>query len=100
MPYIKKQDREHYDDLIFALRQQVLASTNLSTRASLAGQLNYIITSLILSTYSQDAKESQQPLTYADYNAIIGLLESAKLEMYRRQVSVYEDIKIVENGDV
>jgi len=28
------------------------------------------------------------------------VLEAAKLELYRRQVAVYEDAKIFENGDV
>jgi hypothetical protein len=34
------------------------------------------------------------------YNDAIGALEGAKLELYRRYVSAYEDDKIKENGDV
>jgi hypothetical protein len=37
---------------------------------------------------------------YRDYHAVIGALEAAKLEFYRRQVAPYEDGKIAENGDV
>jgi len=33
-------------------------------------------------------------------NAIIGALECAKLELYRRVAAPYEDDKIAENGDV
>jgi hypothetical protein len=31
---------------------------------------------------------------------LIGMLECAKLELYRRSVANYEDEKILENGDV
>ena len=37
---------------------------------------------------------------FADYDAVIGALECAKLELYRRRVAVYENQKIRENGDV
>ncbi len=35
----------------------------------------------------------------ADFNALIGVLESAKLELYRRMIAPYEDVKMKENGD-
>ena len=31
---------------------------------------------------------------------VIGALEGAKMELYRRKISLYEDIKLKENGDV
>ena len=37
---------------------------------------------------------------YYHYNQLIGVLECAKLELYRRLVTPYEDIKITDNGDV
>ena len=37
---------------------------------------------------------------YADINSAIGVLECAKLELYRRQAAPYEDKKIEENGEV
>lgn len=59
----------------------------------LVGELNYAITKLctrfILDSHS-----------YAYYNMVIGALECAKLEFYRRLVAVYEDKKMEENGDV
>lgn len=77
MPYIKREDR---------LRAIVTPKT--------AGELNFAITTLIQG-YLNDTNR-----TYNDYNAVIGALESAKLEMYRRQVAPYEDQKCAENGDV
>jgi hypothetical protein len=57
------------------------------------GELNYLITKLCLD-YLGGVKR------YSKYNEVIGVLECAKLEMYRRAVSPYEDKKIAENGDV
>jgi len=55
------------------------------------GHLNYVITRLIVEF---------GPKSYKEFNALIGVLESAKLEMYRRMIAPYEDKKIEENGDV
>ena len=37
---------------------------------------------------------------YSKINAIIGILECIKLELYRRVAAPYEDVKAAENGDV
>lgn len=55
------------------------------------GSLNYIVTRLL---------RHQWPTTYSEYNAQIGMLESCKLELYRRAVAPYEDRKAEDNGDV
>jgi hypothetical protein len=55
------------------------------------GDLNYIVTSIFKKFYAP---------RYFNYNRAIGVLESIKLEFYRRVVALYEDIKIKENGDV
>jgi hypothetical protein len=39
-------------------------------------------------------------LRYAHLNEVIGALECAKLELYRRIAVPYEDQKITESGDV
>lgn len=57
-------------------------------------ELNYVITTL-LDTYIQ-----LEGLNYASLNAAIGVLECAKLELYRRIAAPYEDKKLAENGDV
>ena len=58
-----------------------------------AGELNYAITKLVLGALPPAPR-------YEDYNRAIGVLESAKLEFYRKMVSHYEDQKAFENGDV
>lgn len=80
MPYIKEVDRRLLD-----------AEWETSTTA---GQLNYSFTKLI-KRYLIRKGES-----YQTYNDILGALEGAKLELYRRKIVVYEDKKIKENGDV
>lgn len=59
-----------------------------------AGDLNYLITTMALRAWNKSKRN------YEALNAIIGALESAKLEMYRRLVVPYEDKKIKLNGDV
>lgn len=58
------------------------------------GELNYSITTLIMDYLENTDRR------YGDYNAVIGVLECAKQELYRREISPYEDKKKMENGDV
>ena len=81
MPYIKQTRRQHLE-------------TNPTTAPDNAGELNYLITDLIIDYINAHGQ------SYQTYNDIIGALEGAKYELYRRQVAPYEDEKIVENGDV
>jgi hypothetical protein len=80
MPYIEKQQRSLIDF------NSILPNT--------AGQLNYKIHN-ILEEYVK-----ANGVSYQTYNDMIGALEAAKLELYRRSVSNYEDLKIKENGDI
>lgn len=57
-----------------------------------AGELNYCFTRIILN-YIKENKN------YQGCNNILGALEGAKLELYRRIVAPYEDLKINQNGD-
>jgi len=59
-----------------------------------AGELNYLITRLA------DNYLDGRGFCYATINDVIGALECAKLELYRRLAAPYEDTKIAENGDV
>lgn len=59
-----------------------------------AGELNYLVTRLC------DAFLMKTGLSYKNINQAIGALECAKLELYRRIASPYEDKKSRENGDV
>lgn len=79
MPYIKRERRavlyDRYED------------------PENAGELNYEFTRIALEYLGF------QP-NYQRFNDVIGALEGAKLELYRRMVAPYEDEKIKENGDV
>lgn len=81
MPYISQK-----------MRQEFLPFTDSIPELDNPGELNYIFTKIALQ-YIKDKGES-----YQRYNDIIGALEGCKLEIYRQQISKYEDIKIVENG--
>jgi hypothetical protein len=59
------------------------------------GQLNYMIMRII-----DRFMASHPKMTYAVINKVIGVLECAKLELYRRIAGPYEDKKKEENGDV
>lgn len=76
MPYIKAND--------YARAEEAPAN---------AGELNFAITMLILRYLDQNGGRYQQ------INDIVGALEGAKLEFYRRVVSPYEDAKCAVNGD-
>lgn len=58
-----------------------------------AGELNFAITYLCTRWMEDEFK-------YADLNELIGVLECAKLEFYRRVCAPYEDAKMEEHGDV
>lgn len=92
MPYIKKWQRGLYEEKVKDLAHTVKVNTK-SDPMLRAGHLNYVITTLLLGAIPT-------PRRYADYNEIIGLLECAKQEMYRKAVAAYEDEKIKEEGDV
>jgi uncharacterized protein DUF6899 len=94
MPYIKQENRGGF------VKVERLPKD--------AGELNYLITSLCLATLRDWGHEAcaeagaapQDVVSYASINAVVGALECAKLEMYRRQAAPYEDLKIRENGDM
>lgn len=90
MPYIKPADRNQLDDALSSLAAQIVVQEN-STQA---GILNYSISAL----FNEVLKT--RGLNYRNLNELIGVLECAKLELYRRIASPYEDLKIKENGDV
>ena len=58
------------------------------------GELNYCLTLLCIDYANRHGH------CYTTYNEIIGALECAKMEFYRRLAVPYEDQKIEENGDV
>ena len=80
MPYVKKEDRKN---------------VRIDIEGDLTeGMLNFAITQLILKYLKQHGE------SYKTFNSIVGVLECAKQEFYRRMIAPYEDKKIKENGDV
>lgn len=80
MPYIDKLTRE-----------KILANDHAPANA---GELNFVLTVTCLAYFSRNGGRYQQ------INDVLGALEGAKMEFYRRLAAPYEDTKIAENGDV
>ena len=89
MPYIAREDRGQYDGDIEQL-SRLLAAQPADKRK---GHANYVITQILRAAWSD--RES-----YSNYADVIGTLECAKLEIYRRWVAPYEDGAIERNGDL
>lgn len=84
MPYIKQEARESI------VSGGVINPEHVRT----PGDLNFALTALI-KDYIRN-----YGLNYQRINDVLGALEGAKIEFYRKVVAPYEDTKIVENGDV
>ena len=94
MPYIKQEQRGGFVEVKRLPKD--------------AGELNYLITSLCIATMRDWGHEAcaeggvapMDLISYASINAVIGALECAKLELYRRLGSELEDNAIARNGDL
>ncbi len=64
-----------------------------------AGELNYAVTRLVDAYLLGRGREAGR-VRYAHLNEVMGVLECAKLELYRRVAAPYEDEKQAESGDV
>ncbi len=80
MPYVDKEARVRLDG---------------GAAPQNAGELNYVITRCVDEYLIQKGN-----LRYANINEVIGVLECAKLELYRRIAVPYEDGKKEASGDV
>jgi len=90
MPYIKHEERVWLSKTSDTYAEALVHATPEKT----AGIVNFLITKLMRAVV-QHLGES-----YATYNLLIGALECAKLELYRRKIGPYEDAAIIKNGDV
>lgn len=79
MPYIDLHTRGNLDDGQKALKP---------------GELNYQVSKLC------NDYIAMRGLSYTVLNELVGVLECAKLELYRRIAVPYEDKKLGENGEV
>ena len=90
MPYIPDEKRDGFENALTSLVARMIGADEKDR----AGMLNYCISTLMSKTLSAHGTN------YALINELIGVLECAKLELYRRVASPYEDEKIQSNGDV
>jgi len=88
MPYITQDKRKKFDSNITELIAELSEDPD-----NICGNLNYIITKLILFHF-------ESGVNYQKINDINGVLDSCKSEFYRRLAGPYEDLKIDVNGDV
>ena len=84
MPYIKKENRPLFDSGLSVIFDGLKNP----------GDLNYCISRLCNEFMNLHGEN------YTNYNACIGALECAKLELYRMHIAPYENQKIKENGDI
>lgn len=87
IPYIHPDRRARLDPHIAALRGE------LEAMGATEGDVNYAVTSIVAVALPEDA-------SYADYNAAMGVLFCAALELYRTETGPYEDAAKVRNGPV
>ncbi len=90
MPYIPPEERQELYPLISKVAGEIQAAVE-SGIGKRGGEVNFVICTLVDMLYDRN---------YTELSAAIGDVECAKLEIYRRLLSNYEDQKIVENGDV
>lgn len=94
MPYINKETRKYFDDLVNDLHRAIINVELDHENTNTEGNLNYIITLLLQKVYNNGTT------SYENINNAIGVLECVKQEFYRRVAVPYEDVKIETNGDV
>jgi hypothetical protein len=85
MPYIAPENRQDFSQI-----KELLEIYPIET----AGEIQYLI-ALIIKEFMSD-----KPKRYATMNEVMGALNGANLEFYRRHVAPYEDECIERNGDI
>ncbi len=75
-------------------RRELAGDVSACERIVNPGELNYIITLLVRDYVDRKG------LSYQHINDVLGALEGAKLEFYRRVAAPYENEKLQANGDV
>lgn len=76
------------------LDEAIRASLNDGRKAQKGGELNYQISKLANDFIAMKG------LSYATINELVGAMECAKLEAYRRVAAPYEELKAKQNGEV
>ena len=106
MPYIKEDRRKSLDSNISLLAMAIKLNANDNIKLydeegskltneqflEIAGDINYCVSRLISRVMGD--------ISYGKIAIITGVLENINQEFYRRAASIYEDKKILENGDI
>ena len=101
MPYIKEKRREVLDNHINNCAEIIKSnigkefnkeSVSNENLLELCGDMNYFVSRL----FTQIAGD----ISYSKIAMITGVLENIKQEFYRRVASPYEELKIIQNGDI
>lgn len=87
MPYIKQDDRVHFEDAIN------LAVNRLQQRDFNPGHLNFVLSQIVWKMLGKNDD-------YRQLSAIGGVLSDMRDEYFRRVMAPYEDGKIATNGDL
>ena len=93
MPYIPPDDRKMYDPSIDELVRSLAGQPPQKRK----GHDNYVVTQILRRAWGVNEAANESYSSYAD---LIGTLECAKLELYRRWVAAYEDGAISRHGDL
>jgi hypothetical protein len=108
MPYIKEENRSQLDGCIEHMMECLRANVSPNKEnphsnpykekltneefLSIIGDINY--------TFSRILGGVMGDVSYSKIAMITGVLENIKQEYYRRVASIYEEKKIIENGDI
>lgn len=84
MPYIKDEDKEAFSEAINKIAPLIRNK----------GDLNYVICELVGTVIFRDG------ISYTQMSEKIDAVHDAETELRRRLLDRYEDLKIIENGDV
>lgn len=87
IPYVKPEKRVELDNIV----NQILTYFEKVEDKNRDGQLNYLFTKTLKSLYKP---------SYFNYERIMGLLTCIQHEFYRRWISLYEDSKMKQHGDI
>ena len=94
MPYIPQNERPRYNAAIKNVVKLLFEKTFADNDKDFSeGDLNYFVSSVVWALF--DAKPS-----YRTGNKLVGCLECVKQEFLRRRLNDYEDIKILQSGDI
>ncbi len=93
MPYIPQEDRPTYDALISQLADLLCGQPPQKRK----GHANYVVTQILRRAWGVDEAANE---SYSNYADVVGTLECAKLELYRRRLAAYEDTAIDKHGDL